>query len=1650
MDANLFRLRAAVLATTVAVAHVGASSAAGPPLPGNPNDPLPPAKHSLQVLSVAQANGPTTPLLDDFNRPDGPLSQNGEWAVSDPQGGIDVLEVSSLQAASPHRPGPAISYRAETFAGDQEAYATVATKPPVGQQIGLGLNLRSVGSPAWDGYLIVWRPLDGVDLLVIEKIADNGVAAVVATTNVELASGDRLLARNIGPVIEVLVHQSGAWRKVLEGSDAAYRGGRVAAHIFRSGARLDDFGGGVFVPPAPEAIPPEQTFGVDEDGSGIHGESGTGLFADPVNSRTGAFTTAVDDVALPGTGVSLSWRRTYTSADVTVGRLGPGWTDSYSAALEVQPNGDVRLHGEDGQQLHYTRLSNGSFAGAPGSRSTLASVAGGYELVRIDQVRYRFDALGRLLSMKDRNGQGVTLSYSQDRLSSVTDAAGRQLQLNYNAQNLVDLVQTPDGRGVTFQYTGGHLTSVIDVRGNAWRYTYDAGGRLATMVDPLGHAHVTNVYGDDGRVQSQRDALQKTTTFAWNDQAETATATDANQKVWTHDYDDGVLAHEIDPLTNETDLVRDSDLNTTSVTGPTGATTTMTYDAAGNLLTATAPPSLGSATKTFVYNGRNDPTQITDARGKVTSYAYDADGNLVTVTQDGTRIASYTYDTAGRVTTYTDGNEKTFTYTYVPATGYLASSADSLGNTTRYTYDAAGRVATRVDPKGNVTGCNCATDFTWTYSYNAAGELLTERNPLGHTTTNVYDDAGRLTSTTDALGRTTSYSYDAANRVLTETSPDPDGGGPLTAPVTAYTYDDVGNKLTETDPRGNTTRFSYDAANRLVSTTGPDPDGAGPQAAPVTTQTYDANGNLTGTVEPRGNAPGASPDEFRTSFTYDASGRLLTTTDPLGHVTTNVYDPVGNLRSVRDGNGHTTTYTYDAAGRTLTVTAPDLGVTTYTYDDAGNLRTRQDGNGQTTTFAYDDAGRLVSETGPDPDGPGPQGAAVTSYTYDANDNRLTRTDPNGNATPASGDGMTSYGYDRANRQTSIDYSDATPDVTFTLDAVGNRIAMVDGSGTETRTYDNLDRLLRVTRGSDTFSYVYDAVSNVTRRTYPGNTVVAYTFDALDRLTSATSSSQTTSYGYDLASNLVQTALPAGNGYVETRAYDRAGRLTEVANRRGSTTLSRFAATLDAVGNPTRVDRTGALTQTEQYSYDALDRLMSSWICAPPPCSETGNRTEWTYDAVGNRLTQAVIGSPTLRYTYNAADQLLTIAESTSESGVSTQVVPGPKVTVRYTYDRNGNQISGPASTTFAYDLANRLTTRAQGNQVTNYGYDGDGKRVRAGATNVLWDVNQDLPQMAIERDGSVGLLRRYLYGLRRISMTANGATSYYHYDRLGSAVNLTSSAGATRWTYAYDPFGTLRTEAPFGSVPTNFMKFAGEYLDPTGLYHLRARQYDPTQGRFIQVDPEAPDPAAALIATYVYAANRPGVLVDPAGAKPKPTGLFHTFVSLSTEPAAPTCLTRTLAQREKCAYDFFVARGLTRAQAAGCVGNLWFESGGNLNPRQWQFGCHPRSWHDSNCGVGIAQWTVKERKERLLQFAGSVPRALKFDVQLAFVWHELRTGIGPADPNALRNLKAVSGASRSAVYRATAVFMEDYEAPGVPHLRERQRKAWEVYRRLAG
>src|SRR5438876_7258267 len=80
-----------------------------------------------------------------------------------------------------------------------------------------------------------------------------------------------------------------------------------------------------FGPIGPNLNPVQQTFG-SCSGVGSQALSPSGCMNEPVNTLTGAYTTAVVDARLAGIGVPLAFTRSYTSADTTQGRFGIGWT----------------------------------------------------------------------------------------------------------------------------------------------------------------------------------------------------------------------------------------------------------------------------------------------------------------------------------------------------------------------------------------------------------------------------------------------------------------------------------------------------------------------------------------------------------------------------------------------------------------------------------------------------------------------------------------------------------------------------------------------------------------------------------------------------------------------------------------------------------------------------------------------------------------------------------------------------------------------------------------------------------------------------------------------------------------------------------------------------------------------------------------------------------------------------------------------------------------------------------------------------------------------------------------------------------------------------------------------------------------------------
>jgi RHS repeat-associated protein len=231
------------------------------------------------------------------------------------------------------------------------------------------------------------------------------------------------------------------------------------------------------------------------------------------------------------------------------------------------------------------------------------------------------------------------------------------------------------------------------------------------------------------------------------------------------------------------------------------------------------------------------------------------------------------------------------------------------------------------------------------------------------------------------------------------------------------------------------------------------------------------------------------------------------------------------------------------------------------------------------------------------------------------------------------------------------------------------------------------------------------------------------------------------------------------------------------------------------------------------------------------------------------------------YIYDDRHRLLEVTDNLDAAG-----------TITYGYDANGNQSSrsqGGETTLFRYDTLNQVmeVVREQDQaSLGTFSYDFNGLRViKHGADGLLRYVYDDT-SVLVQTSAIGDVVAKYDYGSDRL-LSVNHYTqgrSYYHFDALGSPVNLTDTSVAIQARYQYDAWGNYRRSAgerwnPFG--------FTGhEYDEETDLYYAKARFYDPNVGRFISEDPFQGDIATPpSLHRYIYTYGNPTMFIDPYG-----------------------------------------------------------------------------------------------------------------------------------------------------------------------------------------
>ncbi len=745
----------------------------------------------------------------------------------------------------------------------------------------------------------------------------------------------------------------------------------------------------------------------------------------------------------------------------------------------------------------------------------------------------------------------------------------------------------------------------------------------------------------------------------------------------------------------------------------------------------------------FTYDLEDRITRAEDNTGRAVTYEYDESGRLWKVTDPDSVVTEYTYDEDGRMETIKDRRGIVFLTNSYDTNGRVSSQLQADGTTYQFGYTLNGSDVTQTDvtdPRGHVRRVSFNTDGFPTSETEALGTPQAQQS-----TYELEAGTGLPLSDTDALGRRTEYSYDPMGNLtgIIELA------GTSGALPTSLSYEPAHNQPdTITDPLNHTTSFVYDAKGNMTSTTNP--------LGKTTTVSYRRRGQPVSVTDAINNT---------TSFAYDV-GDLAAVTDPLGRTTKGFVDAGGRTTSATDALGSRTSVEHDVLNRVSRMVDPIGGATALEYDLNGNALTFTDARDKVTTYTYDAMDRPLTRRDPL--------LRQESYEYDGAGNLTKLTDRRGK--------VTTFGYDALDRVafagfgTVVNGGNTTYESTidYGYDA-GNRLtSAVDSvSGTITRAYDDLDRLVSETTPQGAVSYAYDGADRRTSMTVAGQSAVTYGYDAADRLTQVAQGSSTVGLAYDDGGRRTSLTLP--NGTSTTYAYDAASQLTGLTYRSGTNILGDLGYDYDAGGRRTVLSgsyaSTGLPAAVGSASHDNANEL-TQW----------GGMT-LGYDANGNLASE---GETT--YSWNARNELDSLADS------------------------------GGLSASFQYDPFGRRVRKDVNGQATQFLYDGAN------------------PVQELSASGSVTAnLLTGLAVDEVFTRNESGASRSFLADALGSPLALTDAAGAVQTQYSYEPFGKVATSGAPDS--NSFQFTGRESDGATSLAYYRARYYSPRLQRFVSEDP---------------------------------------------------------------------------------------------------------------------------------------------------------------------------------------------------------------------
>ena len=1081
----------------------------------------------------------------------------------------------------------------------------------------------------------------------------------------------------------------------------------------------------------------------------------------------------------------------------------------------------------------------------------------------------------------------TSTDFSTLNYAAATDSYTRRypngMEVHFYGDGRHNFTLDPDGRKTVYSYhADGKLASmgIVPPGGTAsqwvWEFVYSANGKLQRITNPAGQDTGFTVDPSGNLTQV---SYPDTTThrFAYDNRHLLTGHTNPNQQTTTHRYDGYGRITELieaerpvyDPETGEI-----TSRSTVRRFTPSDTSYGFINDSAVGDPESPAPavPTSSELVDRVTYErgGRSGIMsrwgtwlEMTDSIGRTVRMERDGANHVTRLEYPDSDCIEFTYDGLGNVTEQLQMPSEQCA---------LADSArdSALLQRWKYTYESRfNRIQTETDPLG----------FTTRYIYDyeegvsEAGRLIRIEYPAitinggGQVTPTVrysYNSLGLMETMTDEAGITTRYSYDAAGR-LTQMV---ENEGGLNLITTFQDFDTAGRPQTVIAPRNNISRYTYDSWGRVLTST--DPLGTDPLGV-VTTYEYDGRGNVIRTTDDD-TADESSGRNLVTNYSYDAHNRLLsqqTIGDNMRWSDAYNYDVNGNLATHTDSEGQTTTFTYDAANQLTGVEDPLNQTTGFTYTAKSELATITQANGEEIRFGYDAFGNLETLTPPD--------RPAHSFDYSLREETTAYTPPD----VGIGATETGYTYNALGQVTGETRPDGRT-ISYAYDSALRLIRLTQPRGDTTYTYNPATDQLTGIAAPDgvTLSYGYDN-ELLTSVAWGGplNGTVNYGYDDRYRLTSlAVNGVNTIAYAYDSSSFLTKAGdlaierLPQSraldgtslNQVTDSYGYDSFGKLTRYQASAGGSIIYELRYSYDDLDRiATQTETIGGSTTAYAYSYDAVGRLIGVTANGAPVAA-------YTYDGNGNRLT----GPDGATGIYDAQDRMLSYGGSS------------------YTYTANGElltKVENGQTTTYDYDVfSNLMAVTLSGGTQIEYLIDGMDRRIGRKVNGALVQgfLYQDQLEPIAEVDGSGNVISRFVYAISDHVpdyMIKGGTTYRIISDHLGSVhlvVNASTDAIAQQMNY--DEFGRVIQDTNPGFQPFGFA--GGLYDRDTGLTRFGARDYDPETGRWTTKDPIGF--GGGDINLYVYSASDPINWIDPSGLE----FICHDYMNITESVGDGQCV----------------------------------------------------------------------------------------------------------------------------------------------------------------